>query len=101
MSDDYKIQSAYEGGECHIKHTTPGNLVVTGFAKPKHNLVFTNSEGHEVGTLDFDGPGLAFEGVANESAIVFMDWISKVFQQRLKDEYDRGVADGRSSQKTG
>jgi hypothetical protein len=100
MSDDYKIQSAYEGGECHIKHAT-GQLSVFEIPKPKHNITFTNAEGHEVGTLDFDGPGLAFEGVANESAIVFMDWISKVFQQRLKDEYDRGVADGRSSQKTG
>lgn len=95
MSDDYKIQSAYEGGSCQVKFATPGNLVATGFAKPKHNIVFKNSEGYEVGTLDFDGPGLSFEGVADESAIIFMDWISKVFQQRLKDEYDRGFADGK------
>jgi hypothetical protein len=96
MSDDYKIQSAYEGPECYaVKNETMHNVGLQ-LPKPKHNLVFTNSEGHEVGTLDFDGPGLAFEGVANESAIVFMDWISKVFQQRLKDEYDRGFKDGKS-----
>jgi hypothetical protein len=28
---------------------------------------------------------------------VFMDWISKVFQQRLRDEYDRGFTDGKAS----
>lgn len=100
MSDDYKIKSAYEGGECQVKYTAPASMT---FEVPKtnHNLVFHNAEGYEVGTLDFNGPGLAFEGVANESAIVFMDWIGKVFLQRLKDEYDKGYADGKASQTTG
>ena len=97
MSDDYKIQSAYEGGECQIKHATTANLKVKETPKPNHNITFTNAEGHQVGTLDFNGPGLEFEGVANESAIVFMDWVSQVFQQRLKDEYDRGFAAGKAA----
>ena len=96
MSEDYKIQSAYEGGECQVKYATPASITLE-VPKPNHNIVFHNAEGYEVGTLDFNGPGLAFEGVANESAIVFMDWISKVFQQRLKDEYDRGFTDGKAA----
>jgi hypothetical protein len=100
MSDDYKIQSAYEGGECQVKYATPASITLE-VPKPNHNITFRNAEGYEVGTMDFNGPGLSFEGVANESAIVFMDWISKVFQQRLKDEYDKGYADGKTSQTTG
>jgi len=97
MSDDYKIQSAYEGGECHMKFTTPATLKAFEIPKPSYNLKFFNQDGDEVGMLDFNGPGLAFEGVANESAIVFMDWVSQVFQQRLKDEYDRGFAAGKAA----
>ena len=96
MSEDYKIQSAYEGGECQVKYATPASTKFE-FPKPNHNITFHNAEGHEVGTLDFNGPGLSFEGVADESAIVFMDWISKIFQQRLKDEYDRGFTDGKAA----
>ena len=100
MSEDYKIQSAYEGGECQVKYATPASTKFE-FPKPNHNITFTNAEGYEVGAMDFNGPGLSFEGVADESAIIFMDWISKVFQQRLKDEYDKGFKDGKASQTTG
>ena len=100
MSEDYKIQNAYEGGECQVKYTVPASKK---FEVPKanHNITFHNAEGHEVGTMDFNGPGLYFEGNAEEGAIVFMDWISKIFQQRLKDEYDKGFKDGKASQTTG
>ena len=97
MSDtkgNYEIPSAYEGGECQVQYAAPASMTFE-VPKPNHNITFNNAEGFEVGTLDFNGPGLSFEGVADESAIVFMDWISKVFQQRLKDEYDRGFADGK------
>jgi predicted alpha/beta hydrolase len=100
MSEDYKIQSAYEGGECQVKYAVPASKK---FEMPKanHNITFHNAEGHEVGTLDFNGPGLAFEGVAEMSAIVFMDWVSKKFQARLQEEYDKGFKDGKASQTTG
>jgi hypothetical protein len=100
MSEDYKIKSAYEGGECQVKYATPASMTLE-VPKPKYNLVFMNAEGYEVGALDFHGPGLSFEGVADLSAITFMDHVSKVFQQRLKDEYDKGYADGKASQTTG
>jgi hypothetical protein len=96
MSEDYKIQSAYEGGECQVKYE-PVQMVASNTLKPNHNITFTNAEGHQVGVMDFNGPGLYFEGNAEEGAIVFMDWISKVFQQRLKDEYDRGFSDGKAA----
>jgi len=101
MSDDYKVQNAYEGGSCQVEfkmNTEPLKPVMTiGNLKPNHNITFTNAEGYEVGNMDFNGPGLSFEGVADESAIVFMDWVAKIFQQRLKDEYDRGFVDGKAA----
>jgi hypothetical protein len=92
--------SEYEGPECHQKYTAPTSMTFE-FPKPNHNITFHNAEGHEVGSLDFNGPGLAFEGVAEMSAIVFMDWVSKKFQARLQEEYDKGYKDGKASQTTG
>jgi hypothetical protein len=100
MSDDYKIQNAYEGGECHMKYTVKPetmNNVSLEFPKPNHNITFHNAEGYEVGTMDFNGPGLSFEGVADESAIVFMDWVAKIFKARLEEEYQRGFNEGKKS----
>lgn len=96
MSNDYKIQDAYEGGECHMKYTAPPSMTFE-VPKPKYNLVFLNAEGNEVGVLDFNGPGLSFEGVADLSAITFMDHVSKVFQARLEEEYQRGFNEGKKA----
>lgn len=57
--------------------------------KPNHNLKFFNAEGDEVATLDFNGPGLAFEGIADEAAIVFVNWIAQCFAGRLKEERNK------------
>jgi hypothetical protein len=35
--------------------------------------------------------------VADLSAITFMDYVSKKFMARLKDEYDRGFKDGKAA----
>ena len=63
--------------------------------KPKHNITFNNADNVEIGTIDFKGSSLKFEGNAEESAIVFMNWVNKIFQARLKQEYDRGYKDGK------
>lgn len=84
-----------EGPQCQMKFTE-GTTVERKEPKTEHNITFMNAEGYEVGTLDFNGPGLSFEGVADESAIVFMDWIAKKFSARLQEEYDRGVRDGKA-----
>lgn len=65
------------------------------FPKPNYNLRFHNKDGEEIATLDFNGPGLAFEGIADEAAITFVDWIAQVFKQRLDEEYQRGFNEGK------
>ena len=87
--------SEYQGGECQQKHIQQ-TFTLRG-PKQNHKITFHNAEGHEVGAMDFNGPGLSFEGVADESAIVFMDFVSKQFQARLIQEYDRGYKDGKAS----
>ena len=84
-----------EGPECQ-QNQAPATFSI-GTPKPNHNIIFHNTNGEEVGVLDFNGPGLYFEGNAEQGAIVFMDWISKIFQQRLKDEYDRGFTEGKNA----
>jgi hypothetical protein len=49
----------------------------------------------KVGSLDFNGPGLRFEGDAEESAKVFIDWIATTFKGRLEEEYTRGYNDAK------
>jgi hypothetical protein len=70
------------------------------FPKPNHNITFHRQsdtgridESNKVGTLDFNGPALVFEGNAEESAKVFIDWVAKMFAARLKEEYQRGYED--------
>ena len=69
----------------------------TGFNFPKHNskISFYNEDGDEIGVMDFNGPYMTFEGNADESAIVFMDCISTVFQYRLQLEYNKGYKAGK------
>ena len=83
-----------EGPECQqskVQNTR-------SFKLPEHNsrLVFFNQDGDEVGVLDFSGPGLAFEGVAEASAILFMTWVGEMFKQRLMQEYQRGYREGKN-----
>jgi hypothetical protein len=73
----------------------PNKLLSVGTIKPNYNMMFHNADGEQVGTLDFNGSGLAFEGNAELSAIVFIDWLAKMFDQRLKDEFDKGFAAGK------
>jgi len=82
-----------EGPECQ-QHYMPTTVSLTS-PKPNYNIIFHNANGEEVGVLDFNGPGLSFEGNAEESAIVFMTWVGKMFSKRLDEEYKRGMADGR------
>jgi hypothetical protein len=69
----------------------------SGFHLPKKNsrITFNNADGVEIGAMDFNGAHLAFEGNADESAIVFMDAIGTVFQYRLQLEYNKGYKAGK------
>jgi hypothetical protein len=83
-----------EGPECQQKHEQYTAYTITD-SRPSYTIKFSNADGEEVGVLDFNGPGLSFEGNAEESAIVFMTWVGKMFSKRLDEEYKRGKADGR------
>ena len=67
--------------------------------KPNHNITFHRQAdngvgmGPKVGSLDFNGPALVFEGDAEESAKVFIDVVATYFAARLKEEYQRGYED--------
>lgn len=68
--------------------------------KPNYNITFhknsgVNNLGEKVGSLDFNGSELKFEGDAEESAKVFIDWISHAFKGRLEEEYKRGYSDAK------
>jgi hypothetical protein len=72
-----------------------GQLQVASI-KPNYNITFHRvtangfATGDRVGSLDFNGPELKFEGDAEESAKVFIDWIAHTFKGRLEEEYRRG-----------
>ena len=53
--------------------------------KPNYNITFHNG-GKQVGTLDFNGPEMVFEGDAAESAKMFFDFIARSFKARLEHE---------------
>ena len=54
-------------------------------APPNWHVLFHNDE-MVVGKLDFNGPELKFEGDADASAKVFMDYLAQRFVGRLAQE---------------
>jgi hypothetical protein len=63
--------------------------------KPNYNIIFSNRDG-EVARFDFNGPALQFSGNAEEGALLFINWATTIFDQRLKDEYARGYNDAKA-----
>ena len=63
------------------------------FPKPNYSIYFHDKDNQTVGKIDFNGPTLVFEGDAEESAKVFIDWVAMAFEGRLKEEYQRGYED--------
>lgn len=57
--------------------------------KPNYSVTF-NKDGVQIGELDFNGPGMSFNGQAEESARLFFDWVAVYFAQRLSDERQKG-----------
>jgi len=68
----------------------PTSQLTLQVSKPNYNITFSNREGLQIGALDFNGGAMVFEGNAEESAIVLFDFVAHYFDQRLKDEYQRG-----------
>lgn len=65
-------------------HTNSAPITLTN-AKPDYNMTFSNENGL-VGKLDFNGPKMIFTGDAEESAMIFMDWVATSFVDRLRAE---------------
>ena len=59
--------------------------------QPNYVMQFKNPDGQIIGTLDFNGWVMTFEGAAEESAIKFFHLVSQMFSQRLDEEYQRGL----------
>jgi hypothetical protein len=51
-----------------------------------HNIVFHGPNGKEVGRFDFNGDELRFDGAADISAQVFIEWASRTYRERLINE---------------
>ena len=68
---------------------TSENPIAVLDLKPNYSVTFHN-EGKMVGALDFNGDVMKFEGEAEESAKAFFDWLSSMFDKRIKDAYQEG-----------
>jgi hypothetical protein len=62
------------------------NAVQIGSMKQNHNIVFHGPNGKEVGRFDFNGDELRFDGAADISAQVFIEWASRTYRERLINE---------------
>jgi hypothetical protein len=65
------------------KFKTTGEML-TNF-KPVYAVTVCNADG-EVGRLDFNGPKLIFTGDAEESAKVFVNYLTMIWDKRLQEE---------------
>jgi hypothetical protein len=60
-----------------------------------YHIKFSNEEGEIIGKLDFSRAAMTFDGNAEESAIKFFYYVSQMFSQRLDEEYQRGLTEGK------
>jgi len=59
------------------------NAVQIGAQKQNHNILFHGPNGKEVGRFDFNGEEMKFDGQADVSAQVFIEWARKTFTERV------------------
>lgn len=62
-----------------------GILLINKF-KPSYTITMNNSDGEVVGRFDFNGPKLIFTGDAEESAKVFVNYLTMIWDKRLQEE---------------
>lgn len=60
------------------------NNIIKPFNIQPTSLVFHNAEQKEVGRLSFDPDGLKFEGIMDESADAFAEFLEERFNTKLK-----------------
>ena len=94
MMEDFKTLPKMSTWVNYDSVVTPTSQLTLHQITPNHTIGFSNKEG-QIGSLDFNGPAMKFEGNAEESALVFFSFVAKYFDQRLKDEYTRGYNDAK------
>ena len=54
--------------------------------RPAYTITMRRPDNSDAGQLDFNGPKLIFTGDAEESAKIFINWLSIRWEQRLQEE---------------
>lgn len=82
-----------QGRECDCEFTvrTITGESLTLVNKPDYNITFFQ-DGKQIGSLDFNGPEMKFEGEAEEGAKTFFKWIAESFSGRLAEEREAGMS---------
>ena len=82
------INPAYDANTYTINNTATQtlNAVQIGSMKQNHNVVFHGPNGKEVGRFDFNGEQMKFDGQADVSAGVFIEWARKTFHARVLED---------------
>ena len=102
MTDDFEEMPKMAGWHESKLAVPAGQMMTFAPPIPNHKFHFHQMDmngwanGPKIGTLDFNGPEMTFEGDADESAKVFFDYLAKHFQERLRREYARGFDDAKN-----
>ena len=82
------VDHAYDANTYTMNNTANQTLsaVQIGAQKQNHNIVFHGPNGKEVGRFDFNGNELHFDGNADISAQVFIEWATRNWRDRLINE---------------
>jgi hypothetical protein len=82
------IDHAYDAHTYTINNTANQtlNAVQIGAQRQNHNIVFHGPSGKEVGRFDFNGDEMKFDGQADVSAAIFIEWARKSFNDRALED---------------
>jgi hypothetical protein len=101
------VDHAYDANTYTINNTanqTLNAVQISNSAMQNHNIIFHGPNGKEVGRLDFNGGEMKFDGQADVSAQVFIEWVRKQFHLRVladKREILEDVMDALLHESTG
>ena len=83
------VDHAYDAYSYTMNNTanqTLNTVQMSNSSSLSHNIVFHGPNGKEVGRFDFSGSELRFDGSADISAQVFIEWASRTYRERLINE---------------
>ena len=92
LMDDFEQLPKMAGWHDNLAVKGEVAYITAAKIKPNYKFIFHGTDsmgwasGPAIGSLDFNGPEMKFEGNADESAKVFFDFIAKSFKTRLEEE---------------